>query len=383
MSDPDRRAHAVASVDHALPLVLDGEAPGGEDGPTPRSSALAEAAGVDEPGRWSSSESFRPSYRRRHPVVLRPRRARVRAGRGGAASPRHRGPAPADVRHFADREAALFEPGRLARTVANATPRRGPRSTSTLLELATWARALRGAAAAPSARATRRERVTRSEPRVRRPGAACSTRPTSYARSSGWRGEIERDHPDGVVLVGVLKGALDLPRRPRPGHHPSTLRSTSSRSRATRPTPGGCASSRTSSSTSPGATSCWSRTSSTPASRCRVPPAAPRGPGAGRPDVCTLLDRPVRRILPVPTRYVRRGDPRRVRPRVRAPLTATSTATSRGRGRGDLRVLRATIRTRTCDLVRARGPGRARPIWETSVLRSQRSCRRRVIRRRP
>ena len=51
--------------------------------------------------------------------------------------------------------------------------------------------------------------------------------------------EIERDHPDGVVLVGVLKGALifvaDLARAITA--YPSS--STSCRSRGSRPTPGG------------------------------------------------------------------------------------------------------------------------------------------------
>ena len=84
----------------------------------------------------------------------------------------------------------------------------------------------------------------------------------------------------------------------------STSRSRSSPSPATRPTPAACASCTTSTSTSPGATSCWWRTSSTPASPLGYLVKHLEAQGPRRVDVCTLLDRPARRILPVTVRYV-------------------------------------------------------------------------------
>ena len=112
--------------------------------------------------------------------------------------------------------------------------------------------------------------------------------------------EISADHPDGVVLVGVLKGALiflaDLARAIRDDRR---ARSTSSRSRGYAPDSGGCGSCRTSTRHRAGATSWSSRTSSTPASRSRTCSTTCGGTGPRRLDVCTLLDRPARRIVPL------------------------------------------------------------------------------------
>ena len=120
------------------------------------------------------------------------------------------------------------------------------------------------------------------------------------------------DHPDGVVLVGVLKGALvflaDLAARCRT----STSRSTSSRSRGTRPTRGrvrilqdvdlelaGRDVVLVEDLVDTGLTLAY-----------LLEHLAARGPR--RVEVCTLLDRPARRIVPLERPLRRRGDRRDV-----------------------------------------------------------------------
>ena len=182
--------------------------------------------------------------------------------------------------------------------VRQRNPRPGPacrRSWSS------WPRS--AASCAPRCSATRCARPSPSDDRRPRDVPAPETLLDEAAiaghASRAWPAEIAADHPDGVVLVGVLKGAsiflADLarahPRRRRGGrlHRHLALRA---RLRAgahpprRRPRP------------RPAATSCWSRTSSTPASPSATWSSTSRAQGPRRVDVCTLLDRPARRILP-------------------------------------------------------------------------------------
>ena len=76
----------------------------------------------------------------------------------------------------------------------------------------------------------------------------------------------------------------------------------------------------------------WSRTSSTPGSRSRTSLEHLGRARAAPLDVCTLLDRPVRRIVPLEVRYVGRDDPRRVRARLRAAPGRPVPERAAGRG---------------------------------------------------
>ena len=83
--------------------------------------------------------------RRRHPGVLRPRRARVRAGRREPRQARPPAPPPEDVRALHRAGGGAVPPGARALPPPAQPRSRGPRSTTRSLELVTEARALRGA----------------------------------------------------------------------------------------------------------------------------------------------------------------------------------------------------------------------------------------------
>ena len=161
----------------------------------------------------------------------------------------------------------------------------------------------------PAARRSRRSPVPRR----------CSTRRRSRESVDRLAAEIAADHPDGVVLVGVLKGALDLPRRPRP-RHAATSTCAVDFIAISRYAPDS------------GRVRILHDVDLDLAGRdvvlvedlvdtgltlgYLVEHLAPQGPRSV--EVCTLLDRPARRILPVAGPLRRPRDPRRVRARLRA-----------------------------------------------------------------
>ena len=165
-------------------------------------------------------------------------------------------------RAFAEREARAVRAGAAA-VPPPAQPEAQARTAEALGELAGLGRRLRTVMLRQAVRRSTR-RLTRADDRCR--ARSCSTPTTIAATVERLGAEIEADHPDGVVLVAVLKGALlfvaDLARaiRERAGrgrlHVDLEVRA--------RLGPG-ARSCTTSAPTSAAATSCSSRTSSTPA----------------------------------------------------------------------------------------------------------------------
>ena len=179
---------------------------------------------VSRPTRVASSPrrpASRPAGRRAR--ELRPAQPALRAAasarydddalevaqRGGRLlRPRHRGPAPEDVPHFAEREASLF-----GQVLLPYLRQRNPEARARLQdELVELARSDAGCAPRSCARrcATRSPSdTTAAQARSRLELAARPRRrSTAAVAARSRRAEIAADHPDGVVLVGVLKGAL-------------------------------------------------------------------------------------------------------------------------------------------------------------------------------
>ena len=138
-------------------------------------------------------------------------------------------------------------------------------------------------------------------PRRRR----CSTRPHRRHASRGWRAEIAADHPDGVVLVGVLKGAsiflADLARAIRDVDVAVDFIAISRYA----PDSGRVRILHDVDLDLTGRDVVLVEDLVDTGLTLGVPGRAPpQAQGPRRVDVCALLDRPARRILPLTVRYV-------------------------------------------------------------------------------
>ena len=164
---------------------------------------LAQAAGIsdDELAQLEEYGLVLPTHTSRDRVLVRRRRARHRACRFELPAPRHRGAAPPHVPRV--RRAR----SRAVRAGAPAVPAPA-QSRSTSAHARDARRALR-------ARPAVAHRVVASGRSTFAHGLTCRQRcssillgPTVAVHVERLAVEIERDHPGGVLLVGVLKGAL-------------------------------------------------------------------------------------------------------------------------------------------------------------------------------
>ena len=225
----------------------------------------------------------------------------IARGRGRLRAARHRAASPPDVPHFAEREAALFEQvllpllrqrnprrGRRRRTSSASWPRLGRQLRTALL------RADRARARSPSD--ARRAGAATTDPARRR------TRSREHVAALGRRDR--RRPPRRRRARRRAEGRADLPRRPRPRdprrrrggrlHRDLPLRA---RLRPGAHPPGPRARHRR-----PRRRDGRGHRRHRP--HARVPAAPARGARPATVDVCTLLDRPARRIVPLDVRYV-------------------------------------------------------------------------------
>ena len=214
-------------------------------------------------------------------------------------------------RTFAEREAVLF-----GQVLLPYVRQRNPEARARLQDElgragVTRAAAAHRAAARGGARDPRRVSDPRSASDAARPETLLDEAAIAASASQRLAAEIAADHPDGVVLVGVLKGALiflaDLARAIRDVDVAVDFIAISRYA----PDSGGCASSTTSTSTSTGRDVVAGRGPRRHRPHARVPGRAPRGAGpasgrrvrAARPPGAAhpARDRPLRRASRSPT----------------------------------------------------------------------------------
>ena len=262
---------------------------------------LAQAAGL-EPGQVAELESFglvSPAREESGEPRFDDDALEVAKVAAGFFAARRRGPPPAHVPHVRRAGSRCCSGRSCCRTRRQRNPDARARLQEELVELATLGRRLRTALL----RDARRDRPWPSDARAAADPARRATTCAECVRRLG--AEIAPDHPDGVVLVGVLKGALIFTRRSRPGDPGDRRDRRLHRDLPVRARFGpGAHPPRPRPSTSSGRDVVIVEDIVDTGLTLAYLLEHIRARAPGPLDVCTLLDRPARRIVPLPVRYV-------------------------------------------------------------------------------
>ena len=337
----DAARSTTAADDDRRRSATDGE-------PHPRGELAAAAGSRRRAGRASSRATAwsRPALEvggdARASTTTRSRSPRVAAG---FFAPRHRGPPPPHVPHVRRARGGAVRAGAAA-VPPPAQPRgAGARSRRTLVELARLGRAAAHRAAAPG-RARVARRVTDAARAA--PTILLDARAISRRASRGSAREIARRPSRRRRARRRAEGRADLPRRPRARDPRRRRRGRLHRDLALR--------ARLRAGADPARPRPRPQRARRRARRghrrhrphARVPArATSRAAGPRRLDVCTLLDRPARRIVPLERALRGRRDPATCSCSATGCTSPTCTATCRVSCEADRRRRRSTTPTPT------------------------------------